>query len=199
MKKKQSKNRGILTLDFIFSFLVMYGIAMVFALMAMTLMMSSVAQYITFATNRAHISGHVSEDLQRDMGVRKFESLVSSLGPFFGTNQQSYFRLQINLPQAPQDFSGNTANLVKYGFNVDYTATILRNARFPIIGGPGDGVNNSFGRATLKAYMYREPTTDECRAFNDARWEKIQQRFPNLNGSYISGSDAYGSSPDNGC
>jgi hypothetical protein len=132
------------------------------------------------------------------MGFRKFERLVGNLSPFFGTNAQSWFQVQINGPQAPQAF-GNTANQWKYGFTVEYTANIMKNARFPIIGGPGDSsTGNDFGRATLKAYMYREPTTEECIQFNNARWEKILDRFSNL-GGYINGSDAYGSSPDNGC
>ena len=196
--KREKKNKGILTLDFIFSFLVMYGISMVFGLMAFTLMMSSVAQYITFATNRVHISGHIDIDRQEEVGFRKFEKLVSDLSPFFGTESQSWFQVQINEPKTPQDF-GNTANQWKYGFTLDYTANIMKNARFPIIGGPGDGNGgNNFGSAVLKAYMYREPTTEECLQFNNARWEKILERFSNL-GGYISGSEAYGSSPDNGC
>lgn len=196
--KKKNSSRGVLTLDFIFSFLVMYGLSSVFALMAMTLMMSSIAQYITFAANRAHISGHIDENRQREMGVRKFEQLVGQLAPFFGTNTQSWFQVQINEPDPPQPF-GNQANQWKYGFTVDYTANIMKNASFPIIGGPGDGDGGAnFGTARLKAYMYREPSTDECIQFNRQRWEKILSRFTNL-GGYISGSDAYGSSPDNGC
>ena len=197
MKKKRKNSNGILTLDFIFSFLTMYGISMVFGLMAFTLMMSSVAQYIIFATNRAHISAHVNKNKQLEMGDRKFERLVSSLSPFFGTTSQSWFQVQL---RAPDDSPPSLKSQKAYGYKLNYTANVMKNARFPIIGGPGDSTQEgNFGRATLKAYMYREPTTEECIRFNRKRWEKILKRFSNLGGGYIRGSDAYGSSSDNGC
>ena len=54
--KKRKKQKGILSLDFIFSFAALYSISMVFALLAITLMMSTVTQYIAYSMSRAHIS-----------------------------------------------------------------------------------------------------------------------------------------------
>jgi len=197
MKKNKKKSKGMLTLDFIFSFFVTWGMVMVFLLMSFTLIMSSVSQYIIFATNRAHISGHVNVDQQDLMATTKFENLAGSFGSLLSTGTESWYRAEIELPETPAPALG--PRQVAYGYKLNFTATILQNAEFPIIGGPGsDSGDANFGRATLKAYMYREPTTTECLNFNRGRWEKILDRFQNL-GPYITGSDPYGASADNGC
>ena len=201
MPKKQNdkNNKGLLTIDFIFSFLVVWGLFMAFLLMSFTLMMSSVAQYVVFATNRSHISGHISTDKQDEMGTRKFEDLIDALRPMVSTGTQSWFRFELEDPDPGPPQQLGSQNQRKYGFKINYTATVARETSFPIVGGPGDGsVGANFGRATVKAYMYREPTTSECLEFNEARWEKILDRFQNLP-SYINGSDTFGSSADNGC
>ena len=196
MRSKKQSDKGLLTIDFIFSFLVVWGLMMAFLLMSFTLMMSSVAQYVIFATNRAHIAGHIDTSKQDQMGQRKFERLIDALRPMVSTGTQSWFRFELEFPVQPQQL-GQTQQ--KYGFKLNYTATVARETSFPIIGGPADGsAGVNFGRATLKAYMYREPSTTECLDFNDRRWDKILDRFQNLP-SYMNGSDTYGSSADNGC
>lgn len=171
---------------------------MVFLLMSFTLMMSTVSQYIIFATNRAHISGHVNFDEQARMGVTKFEILSQSFGNLVGRGERSWFRVELaeDPPEPPRPLGQVQA---AYGYRLNFTARVLQNAQFPIIGGPGDAASgDSFGRATLKAYMYREPSSEECLNFNRGRWEKILDRFINLQ-PYINGSDSFGSSADNGC
>jgi len=197
-KNSKKEESGLLTLDFIFSFLVTWGIMMVFFLLSFTLMISSVSQYIIFAVNRTYISGHQNPETQSNLGDQKFESLVQSFGRILSTGDDSWFKLTLNQEEPLESFQSSESQ-VKFGKTLTYKATVLTEAEFPIIGGL-DGGNDgaTFGEATLKAYMYREPSTEECLNFNRGRWEKILERFNSLNG-YIQGTDPYGSSSDNGC
>ena len=197
-KSPKLKESGLLTIDFIFSFLVTWGIMSMFLLLSFTLMISSVSQYIVFAVNRTYISGHINPEVQSNLGDQKFQTLVQSFGRIISTGDDSWFKLTLNQQEAQEPFQ-NVANQFKFGKTVTYKATVLTEAEFPILGGldgGNDGAN--FGQATLKAYMYREPSTQECIDFNTSRWQKILEKFSNLN-VYIEGADPYGSSSDNGC
>lgn len=200
LPKQNKKESGILTLDFVFSVAVMFSISMVFALMALTLMMSSVAQYITFTTNRAHIAGHVGFINQFEAADAKFNNIVGKLSPLFKVSDKGWFKVEMSGgPIGPADFDPPNARQKKYGFVVRYTSNIIKNAKLPIIGNPSDGSSTSnFGSANLNAYMYREPTSEECLQFNANRWKKILSRFPNLSG-LTDDSTPHGASADNGC
>lgn len=198
-RKAKRKESGLLTIDFMFSFLVTWGIVMVFFLLSFTLMISSVSQYIIFAVNRTYISGHLDPQTQSNLGDQKFQTLVQRFGRILSTGDDSWFKLSLN-QEGPLESFQSSESQFKFGKTLTYKATILTEAEFPIIGGldGGSGDAATFGEATLKAYMYREPSTEECLEFNRGRWQKILEKFSNLNG-YIQGTDPYGSSSDNGC
>ena len=194
-KKKQS---GILSLDFVFSVAIMFSISMVFALMALTLMMSSVAQYIAFTTSRAHLSGHNGIINQYEAADAKFNNIVGKLSPLFKVSDEGWFKVEKIGPIGPADFDPPTSQK-KYGYMIKYTSIILKNAKLPILGNPSDGAqSDTFGSGYLKAYMYREPSSQECMQFNQTRWKKIFSRFPDL-GTLTDDSDPHGASADNGC
>lgn len=198
-KESSKQQSGILTLDFVFSVAIMFSISMVFALMALTLMMSSVAQYVAFTTNRAHIAGHNGIINQYEAADNKFNNIVGKLAPLFKVSDQGWFKVEKQGPIGPVDFDPPNPNQKKYGYFIRYTSNIIKNAKLPIIGNPSDGAaTDNFGSGLLKAYMYREPSAQECLQFNAERWKRILSRFPDLSG-LTDDSNPYGAAADNGC
>jgi len=208
MKKKKIKNqKGILTLDFIFSMTAVYSIAMVFVLLALTLMMSTVVQYISFSMARAHISGDVSIDAQRAATKQQFDKLLATdLGAFIKTNDEGWFKVEYTEGDyAYSDVdsewtgSGGTSRQEAYGVKIKYTSNIIKNFRLPLIGSPSDGGGDDFGSANIFSFLYREPSTEECLNFNDSRWPALRARFPNINSMPNVLTGTSGAQADNGC
>ncbi len=203
--KERATEKGILTLDFIFSIMAVYAISMVFTLLAFTLMFSSVVQYMAFSMSRAHISGQISIIQQQEAVEERFQILQDTyLGKLIKTNDEGWFKVETN-GAAREMFDLSTTDdggrrQKAYGVSLRYTSNILKNFKLPLLGSPGDGAVGDFGVANIFSFLYREPSTEECLQFNRTRWNVIQERFPNLSTmpGFSSGGD-HGASSDNGC
>ncbi len=202
-RKKRFQNQGgILTIDFLFSTIVVFAISMVFAVMSITLMFSSVAQYVLFSSARAKASAHISEDEQLQMADDKFAELVQDkLKQFFVDNE--WFELRkINFHvDDVEDASTNPIRGRKfYGVSALYVSKIL-DFRVPMIGNTTDGLGDDEFSATMSAFIYREPSTQECLNFNREKWRVLSSQFPELNsGAFSLNTGAsYGEEADNGC
>lgn len=203
-RSSQKKQKGILTLDFLFSFMATYTIAMVFGMLSLSLMMIEVSQYISFSMARAHISGDTDIELQRLAASDQYETLVAKYKPFIKVSSQGWFKIQAlnDGPALMQDFSwsGEGGNVQRsYGVGIKLTANILKKAKFPFLGSPGDGSSGDFGETTVYSFLYREPTTEECLNFNRSRWKAIESRFSRLNSEFSIDGDQFGEMADNGC
>ena len=205
-KKKSKNEKGILSLDFIFSFMAVYAISMVFTLLSVTLMMSDVVQYISYSMARAHISGDVNIDEQK---IASEEKLNELLGTYLGVlikregDEEAFFTIEPNadpdLVLEDTGWSGGGARQRPYGMRIRYISNVLRDARIPILGSPSDGGDEDFGTANIYSFLYREPSTEECLNFNRARWNVIQQRFSNLRDMPNVPNGEFGADADNGC
>ncbi len=81
-----------------------------------------------------------------------------------------------------------------------YTSHLLKNFKLPLLGSPSDGATGEFGEAGIYSFLYREPTTTECLEFNNARWNVLKERFPQITTMPgFSDSKNYGAEADNGC
>lgn len=207
-KKKRNRKEGeagILTLDFVFSLLAVYAISMVFALLAFTLMFSSVVQYMAFSMSRAHISGQISITRQQEAVDERFKILQDTyLGKLIKTNDEGWFKIQSGGAAKEQFDLSSTDDggkrQVAYGIVLRYTSNILKKFRIPLLGSPSDGASEQFGTANIYSFLYREPTTEECVEFNKSRWNVILERFPALSTMPgVSSVGEHGVSSDNGC
>ena len=207
LKRNKKKQKGILTLDFIFSMMAVYAISMVFILLALTLMMSTVVQYMSFSMSRSHISGDISINDQQAAAQENLDELLGTyLGKFIKTNDEGWFKVETD--SEGQSFSnvednwggdGGSSRQKSYGIKIVYTSNILKNAKLPLIGSPSDGATGEFGSANIFSFLYRQPTAEECLNFNSARWNALIQRFPDINSMPNLSNGANGAQADNGC
>ncbi len=164
---------GLISLDFAFAITMAFSFAIIFFVMALTLATVEVGQYITYATARAYHGAHETETLQQAAGKAKYAELTNK-GVFKRLFNQGW--IQLSNPQLG-DFNeqypdGEPDAAIFVGAQVTYKAKVL-NLRFPVVGSTAD--ETTTGTATLNAYLMREVTSAECRAFNSQRYERIRQ------------------------
>jgi hypothetical protein len=204
------KQRGVMTLDFIFSLILVVAVTVAFFAVSATLAVVESAQYITFATGRAFFAAQNTQEEQLKAGVQKFDSL-RKVRPFRGLFDDSWFGLSLtnresalgqNLWDRSREYDGNAddreGSLFK-GPVVEFYAPIL-SFNVPSLG--STGAEDSF-RARLTAFLGREPNSDECRSFIDAKWEKLKsilgsQYDPLTRGAFVEQSSVV-MIEDNGC
>ncbi|MGE3759671.1 MAG: hypothetical protein AB7H97_18030, partial [Pseudobdellovibrionaceae bacterium] len=83
-------SRGIITVDFLFSIIVCFGLSMILFAFSFTLVMVEATQYIAFATARAQAAGGADPDLQQTAGRSKYTQLIST-PPFSKLYRNGWF------------------------------------------------------------------------------------------------------------
>lgn len=195
--KHKSQEDGVLTLDFIFSSLAIYGISMVFAMLGLSLMMAEVSQYILYASARAQASSHIDEGRQRQMAQRKFDELVNQSRLSFLFVDNEWYKLE-NLQTIDQpDPASETGRVKFFGVGARYTSQVL-DFRVPLLGRTSTGLQDGDAGffSDMTAFIYREPSVEECLLFNESRWPEIQKLFPELQAPQ---GGNHGETADNGC
>lgn len=195
-RMKTKNQKGILTIDFIFSFGMVMGLFQVFYVLTYTLMVAHLTQYITFASGRLYNAGHIDENSQRALAERKFEELTLDSavanffrGPFAVSNFEAREFTEYDTPAPYRQ---------KYiGVKVRFQSNVL-DFSVPFLGRTNTELEGNAFQANMASYLYREPTADECFRFMEERAEAIL----NLDGKYGSLNvtpDQVGVFADNGC
>jgi len=212
--KHLSSESGMITLDFLFAFVLIMGFAALLFALTLTLTVVEVTQYITFAAARNYTAGHVNVIYQEQQARMKYKELTeaSVFTPLYSNGWFEIARADSpNLlvgdvtktfgeykPLSPED-----PNLF-YGVGTPFIARMLE-FNIPFFGSTtdeGDGQGSGF-KTFIASYLSREVTTNEClRFFNNLRWQKIRS-LP------VSGANGYALAPgddinywivsDNGC
>lgn len=196
----QRKNqKGVLTIDFIFSFLMVFGLFQLFYVLTYTLMVAHLTQYITFASARMYFAGHISTQAQESLARTKFENLTQN------TPISAFFRRDFAVSdfQAREfnEFSVPAPERQKFvGVKVNFISRVL-DFNVPLLGRTSSELQGQSFSADIGSYLYREPTSVECFRFMEDRPAAIL----NLNGKYNRAS-SHGFDPnnvgvfaDNGC
>ncbi len=191
MKKTLGNNRGILTLDFIFASMVVFGFSAIIFSFGMTLSVVEVVQYISFSTARNYSLAHLNEEEQRKRGLAKFQELITdpSIQPLLSAG---WFKTDdVEISDFNDEYSAAYDDENFIGARIAFGAPILYK-RIPLIGTTGsdpDGFNTK-----IQSFLGREPTFQECKDFIGLRAEKFQGL-----GSYSFNVDEYVIQMDNGC
>lgn len=197
MKTKSQK--GILTIDFIFSFAMVMGLFQIFYVLTYTLMVAHLTQYITFASARLYYAGHIDENSQRNLAENKFNQLTqsSSVANFFrGPFAISNFEAREFTEYATPD----TFRQKYIGVKVRFQSNVL-DFNVPFLGRTNTELEGNAFQANMASYLYREPTAEECFSFLEERANAIL----NLEDKYSRASsngftpDQVGVFADNGC
>lgn len=196
-KKVLQDESGILTLDFIFAIVLIFGFTGILFAFALTFTAAEVAQYVTFASARAYHAANKNSDDQKIIGEQKFEELVrgnnAKLGFLFANG---WFELgDIEIGDFNDEFNedpGNDSDTF-VGARATLIAHILQ-FNIPIFGGT---TTEELG-AEVSSYLMREPTEEECQSFVQQRFDKIQQLKSGFSNGLVQ-SNEYAVIMDGGC
>lgn len=221
-QKNLRRDRGFITVDFLFSITVCVVLIMMMFAFSTTLSMIEVAQYVAYSTTRAHAAGAETQQRQIDLGTAKFNSFLNpklhpALVPLL-TN--GWFT--IDAKSLDIRGGGSTANatqsagttfdqyknqsddrMPQEGIIFKFHAPILK-MNIPFLGSISGADNDDFA-TVVTGLMIREPTTEECqRQLNfQNRGNAILQLDPRFNSVYsangVAPASAYITMEDNGC
>ena len=76
--KTLKNEKGILTLDFIFASMLVFGLSAIIFSFGMTLSVVEVVQYMSFTAARNYSLAHLDEDRQRQRGEFYYQRLASN-------------------------------------------------------------------------------------------------------------------------
>lgn len=192
---------GFITIDFIFAVVLIFGLTALLFCVSLTLTTAEIVQYITFATARNYVAGHLDEDHQKERAKAKYKELVSNqiFAPLF---KNGWFEIS-DQPEVGDITkiidgytpSGTDPNLF-WGAGTNFTAKIL-NFNIPLFGSSDpDGKGADDFKTFMGSYLGRDVTQSECMDLVGKRWNAIL----NLGNGYGGASQAtYVSFADDGC
>ncbi len=200
--------KGIITIDFLFAFVLVMGFAALMFSLALSLTVAEITQYITFASARNYQASHITASTQEQLAKEKFVQLTTNkvFGPLYSNG---WFEIS-NLPNVGdisqifpeyQPANASDPNLF-WGVNTIFIARML-DFRIPFYGSTtsdGDGSGDGF-TTFIGSYLGREVTTNECINFSRLRWNFIRTLSSGGSVGYTSNTteNGYVTFTDNGC
>lgn len=211
--------RGFLSVDFLFAMTMAAVLCMIMFALTTTLSMIEIAQYVAFATARAHAAAHLDQDKQITQAQQKFESYIDdkrfpALAPLFQNGWFSIIPKSLDVRGGGHPTSGSSEASFNdsYGFQQNampqtgvrfrFQAKILK-MNLPLLGSISD--DDDFG-TYVTGMLLREPTSKECKAQFEpgARFRTMLDQDGRFRGLYQGGvpkaqQNAYFGLEDNGC
>ena len=213
MKVKSYKNffylscRGSLTVQFLLGFILILSFVLLFSAMTLTLTVSEITQYITYASSRTLFLGDGTKNIQQQNAREKYSYLVENqhLSKFF-TGSNKLFEIEetggdlmpgTGLGLNPQ-FSPSLE--VPYLFYGVWTKFIPKILEVDTLWGSTEE-EAAFFETVIGSYLGREPTKLECEEFIKKRWEFIATKQGSMIPSpVVDPSSSYTEDfGDNGC
>lgn len=203
---KRNNQKGFMTVDFIFAFVLVMGFFVIMFTLTMTLTVVEVTQYITFASARSYSVSHINEARQREEGFNKFKQLTENpvLQPLF-TN--GWFEIDLTTPiigdvsDIKTDYGKQPFGINLFrGTGTNFKAKIL-DFRVPFFGSTTNESEGEGFKTFIGSYLSREVTFGECRNFNNGRWDAIKAIPVDGAAPYssVQQQNSYASISDNGC
>ena len=191
--------RGSITIDFLFSFILVMGFSAILFALTFTLSVVEITQYITYASARNYMASHLTKELQKDLANKKLNQLLSHptpaplfAGSWFEVNSP-FIGLNEEYVEQPVD------NYSFQGTHINLNAKML-DFHIPFFGSTASDQGQGF-HTTIGSYLGRESSIRECIKLTQNRWVWIQSIHSDYsNGAYLRASDqSYGVVTDNGC
>lgn len=198
---------GLITVDFLFSIVLILGFSTLLFLVSFSLTVASVTQYVTFATARNYMAGNLSVEIQVSQAQAKYKELTENpiLKPLY---KNGWYKVDAEATvgdhtELIEEFAEASQGVNKFwGAGTNFAAPVLK-FNIPFFGSTAPDSDGGDGFITyIGSYLGRDPTTSECWAFTLARWEAIRKLNSGSGGaSYSTGTSAQGYYPiaDNGC
>ncbi|MCO5112847.1 MAG: hypothetical protein M9899_01595 [Bdellovibrionaceae bacterium] len=198
MSLKKKRQKGILTFDFIFSFMIVIGLMQVYYHLAFTILGAQATQYVMFSSARAYFAGHKDVQAQTTLAQQKFQHLTEN------TSLAVFFRSRIKLSDFEarpfDELPVNEEWRQKFvGTSVVFDAKML-SFRVPFLGSTDAALEGQGFTANISAFLYREPSAIECLGFNNDRGNAIKALSGKYNQATSHGfNNDVGIFSDNGC
>ena len=192
---------GIITLDFLFAFVLVMGFAGILFAVTITLSTVEITQYMTYASARNYMTSHLTQEKQRELAYKKFIQLSSHpvAIPLFANG---WFELELPLIGTNVDYQdGEPISYLFQGTTVNFTAHML-DFNIPFFGSTASDETGGGGfRTTLGSYLGMEVPVHNCVEFTRNRWVWIKTMDSVYSGgNYPANSEGnYRLMTDNGC
>ena len=211
MMRSLRNQRGILTVDFMFSIVLVLGFASLMFVLSFTLSVASVTQYVTFTAARNFAAAHIDRSSQEERAQAKYSELVNHpvLKPLYNNGWYTVDEKATlgDQTQVVEAFAGGNDGVNEFwGAGTNFIARVL-DFQIPFFGstvpensGTGKDKGNGF-KTYLSSNLGREPTTAECLEFTAARWTAIRNLPVTGGAAYSTGTPTTGYFPmtDDGC
>jgi hypothetical protein len=207
MKSLELNRSGMITVDFLFAFVLVMGFSAVLFALSLSLTVAEITQYITYKAARNYMAGHLTEERQIERAVVKYRAILAhpTLQPLYTNGWfevdavPQYGDMTKFFPEYAQD-PGVPNNF--WGVGTRFTARMLE-FEIPFYGttaADGDGSGGGF-TTFLASYLGREITTVECLRFVEQRWRFIRNLPVNGFSAYSTSTseNGYKVYDDNGC
>lgn len=183
-------------MDFLFAFVLIMGSAAVLFALSLSLSVTEVLQYATFAASRSYLAAHKTPQDQERIGMQKFKQILGAPG-LKQILKASWFEAKPKFGEFAQLYkSEGTPSF--YGVRTEVRLLFL-DFEVPFLGSTASEDAQGFKTATT-SFIGREPTSSECTDFSTLRYQYIQK----LDGRFSQGivsqtSQAYVPVIDDGC
>lgn len=197
--KNQNQQKGVLTIDFIFSFAIVIGFFQLFYMITYTLMVAHLTQYITFASARMYFAGHIDNQSQKKAAEDKFLAL-SQNSPVAGFFKNAFVLSDFEAREFDEITTPVPFRQKFVGSRVKFQSNIL-DFSVPFLGRTSEGLQTNGFQSVISSYLYREPTAIECFNFIKDRARAILDLNPKYNQATSYGMDVnnVGVFTDDGC
>lgn len=189
----KTTSRGFVTVDFLVSLILSFGVCILFFVFSLTLTAVEVAQYIAFSTARAMSSADVDPEQQILNARNKYKSLLTDaskkgVGGLFNKNSGWFAlsepgKLEIRGGDAAggdfgEDYSAEAgadgsgiSGIPFIGVRLEFTARLL-SMKVPFLGHTNE--NKDGFKTNITGFLMREPTHAECDQFFKDRPQQIR-------------------------
>ena len=191
--------KGSLTVQFIFAFMLVFGFIIGFFYLSLTLVIGELVQYATYSSSRYLSLSHQDLHKQQLESQAKYNQLLFEGGIFksgffgnidaddkpFNLQKPSGIGLNSVLPSIPGMYKGR--NLF-YGVWTKFQPKGL-SLKVPFWGESVQGAQHDWFESVIGSYLGREPSQKECEDFAVDRWKMIKEVIsPSLPGGGYSGT-----------
>lgn len=166
-------NSGLISIDFLFGFLLSFAFLMIFFALAYSLTIVEVVQYVAYASSRTYMASDANDSEQKKNALAKADNLKALLIKHMDT---AWFVM--GAPNGPVlQISKTDPDPKEFAIGVHIPLTLkLIDFKVPFFGStkltnPGQGFQTS-----LSSYLITEPTEKEINLFNDKCYEQIVKK-----------------------
>jgi hypothetical protein len=170
---------GQLTVDFLFSVVLIFSISTLLAALTFALTLTEVVQYVSYSGSRAFFAADLTEGDQKNVGTAQMDKLLKTL-PFLSSAQGAGW---IVIPSQSRD----VGDFTKYresinapgdrnqfvGAQIQFVLPIL-SLKLPFMNEAIQPPNGGAFKATVSSFLLREPSFSECMKYMSKSYEYLK-------------------------